>query len=911
MTSERVRIYEIAKKLGLPNKDVMLALSKNMGMKVKSHSSTISQEEADKLTAVLTKTDVSKPQKTEQPEKKTHVDPEIKREVKPEAKEQPKASPEAKPKQEEPRKSREGLKFYRPESRHSNKVFRKERFENQASPIQSRSERKEPPEKYRKPEYKPERPSPGQEMPKKPAQDRYPQKPDRQERFERQERPGRPAGAENRAPQQFRPQHQERRPLQQQEKRPPQHQERRPLQQQERRPPHQQERRPQPQQFQRPSVPVPPRQPAGEEVQRPVRKEEPVKKKESYRDRAEKERERLEEQKLQLKLQAEKKKAKAEEEASKEKIKEVFIDSPLTVGELAEKLGESVAAVIKQLMMTGVMATVNQTIDIETAKKAAQALEYTIIEPPEEPEKAEEKPSRKYEEEDESKLVERAPVVTIMGHVDHGKTTLLDSIRKTKHKIVSTEAGGITQSIGAYTAEINDKKIVFIDTPGHSAFTAMRARGAKATDIVIIVVAADDGIMPQTIEAINHAKAAKVPIIIAVNKIDKENADPDRALQQLTEHGLVPEKWGGDTITVEVSALQELNLNELLEYILLVAELEELKANPDRPASGVVIESKLDKGKGAVATLLVQAGTLRVCDYMASGTVGGRIRALIDDHGARIQEAGPSTPVEILGLSEIPEAGEIFEVVQSDKEMKDIVSSRKEQVRMSKLETLAPAHTKRDSLAQKLKGETKELNIIIKATTHGSAEAVSSSLQQLESKKIFVKIVHLAVGDISEADVMLASASEAIIIGFGVKEDPNALRVAAEEGVVIRKYDIIYKMLEDVEQTMLGLLEPEYKEVEIGVAEVRQIFTVGKNVKIAGCYVLEGKIIRNKDAIVVRDGKEIYKGPLSQLKRFKDDVKEVASGYECGISFDKFNNIEEGDLIKVLTKEEIQRHTLV
>ncbi len=406
-------------------------------------------------------------------------------------------------------------------------------------------------------------------------------------------------------------------------------------------------------------------------------------------------------------------------------------------------------------------------------------------------------------------------------------------------------------------------------------------------------------------------KAAKVPIIISVNKIDKEGADPDRVLQQLTEHGLVAEKWGGDTITVEVSALQALNLDELLEYILLVSEIQELKANPNRPAAGVIIESKLDKGKGAVATFLVKTGTLRVGDHVVVGTVGGKIRALIDDFGNRIKKAGPSTPVEVLGLSEIPEAGEIFEVVASDKIMKDIINKRKEEARSSRLETMAPVHAKRETMIKKVEGETKELNIIIKATTHGSAEAVSAALQQLETKQIFVKVLHLAVGDISEADVMLASASDAIIIGFGVKEDANAFRVASDEGVVIRKYDIIYKMLEDVEQTMLGLLEPEYKEVEIGTAEIRQIFTVGKNVKIAGCYVLEGKVIRNKEAKVFRDNKEIFKGTLNQLKRFKDDVKEVASGYECGISFDKFNDLQEGDIIKVLTQEEIKRHSLV
>ena len=564
-------------------------------------------------------------------------------------------------------------------------------------------------------------------------------------------------------------------------------------------------------------------------------------------------------------------------------------------------------------MGSGILAGVNQIIDVDTARQAAEALGFSVIEAKKKSSEKEQidKIAAKKKKIDKSKFANRAPVVTIMGHVDHGKTTLLDSIRKTKHNIVSTEAGGITQSIGAYTAKINNKKIVFIDTPGHAAFTAMRARGAKVTDIVILVVAADDGIMPQTIEAINHAKAAKVPIIVAVNKIDKEGTDPDRVLQQLTEYELVPEKWGGDTITVFVSALKNENLNELLEYILLVSEIEELKADPDIPASGVIIESKLDKGKGAVATFLVQSGTLKVGDYVVTGVVKCKVRALIDDHGKRIQQAGPSSPVEILGLSEVPNAGDKFEVVDSDKIMKEIINKRKETSKISRLEAMAPSQIRREMLLKGMEGEIKELNIIIKANTHGSAEAVSSSLQQLESKKIFIKVVHLGIGDISEADVMLASASNAIIIGFGVKEDLNTLKVAADEGISIRKYDIIYKLIEDIEQTMLGLIEPEYKEIEIGTAEVRQIFTIGKTVKIAGCYVLEGKIIRNKEAKIIRNGKEIYKGTLNQLKRFKEDAREVASGYECGMSFDKFNNIEINDIIKVFIMEKVERHSLV
>ena len=498
-----------------------------------------------------------------------------------------------------------------------------------------------------------------------------------------------------------------------------------------------------------------------------------------------------------------------------------------------------------------------------------------------------------------------------MGHVDHGKTTLLDSIRASKHKIVATEVGGITQSIGAYTVYLgdnNDKKIVFLDTPGHEAFTEMRARGAKATDIAILVVAADDGIMPQTIEAINHAKAAEIPIIVAVNKIDKPGANPDKVLQQLTEHGLVPEDWGGDTITVRVSALQGTGIDELLEYILLVADVQDLKANPKAQASGVVVEANLDKGKGPVATLLVQNGTLHAGNCIVVGTACGRVRALLSDSGERIQKAEPSTPVEVLGLSEVPQAGDYFEVVKNEKEMKQIITERKEKERDKRLEAMLPAHIRRESVAGD--DAIPQLNLIIKANTHGAAEAVAQSIAQVESKEITTKIIHVGVGDISEADVMLASASNALILGFTVKEDANAMASAEREGVTIKKYDIIYQLLEDVERTLLSLLEPEIKEVELGKAEIRQVFTIGKTNKIAGCYVLEGKIVRSKDAALVRNGEVIFRGAIDQLKRFKDDVKEVAQGFECGISFAKWNDIQEGDIIEVSTTEEVERKSL-
>ena len=594
------------------------------------------------------------------------------------------------------------------------------------------------------------------------------------------------------------------------------------------------------------------------------------------------------------------------------KKEEQEVTQAMTISELSEKIQRTPAEIVKFLMLNGIMATLNQLIDVEVIKKICNEFGIEVLEEDldayieEELEK--EQKSKALEEVDKKLLKKRAPVVSIMGHVDHGKTTLLDSIRASKHKIVATEVGGITQSIGAYTVYVGDKKVVFLDTPGHEAFTEMRARGAKATDIAILVVAADDGIMPQTIEAINHAKAAEIPIIVAVNKIDKPGANPDKILQQLTEHGLVPEEWGGDTITVKVSALQGTGIDELLEYILLVADMEELKANPKAEASGVVIEANLDKGKGPVATLLVQNGTLRVGNCIVVGTACGRVRALLSDSGERIQKAEPSTPVEILGLTEVPQAGEHFEVVQNEKEMKAIVDKRKERERNKRIEATLPAHIRREAVAGD--NDIPQLNLIIKANTHGSAEAVSQAIAQLESNLIKTKIIHVGVGDISEADVMLASASGALILGFTVKEDSNTLIAAEKEGVVIKKYDIIYQILEDIEKTMLSLLEPETKEVQLGKAEIRQIFTIGKTTKIAGCYVTEGKIIRGKNAVLIRDGKEIFTGAIDQLKRFKDDVKEVAQGFECGISFAKFNDIQIGDIIQVSTTEEVERTSL-
>ena len=615
------------------------------------------------------------------------------------------------------------------------------------------------------------------------------------------------------------------------------------------------------------------------------------------------------------KAAAQKHKKRSHKEEETEKVTQIVVNRAMTISELSEKIQKTPAEIIKFLMFQGVMATVNQLIDIDVIKKICAEYELEVLDEDidafMEEELEKEEKVKKLTEVDKKLLKKRAPVVSIMGHVDHGKTTLLDSIRASKHKIVATEVGGITQSIGAYTVYLDnkqEKKIVFVDTPGHEAFTEMRARGAKATDIAILVVAADDGIMPQTIEAISHAKAAEVPIIVAVNKIDKPDANPDKILQQLTEHGLVPEEWGGDTITVKVSALQGSGIDELLEYILLVADIQDLKANPKAEASGVVIEANLDKGKGPVATLLVQNGTLRVGNCIVVGTACGRVRALLSDSGERIQKAEPSTPVEILGLTEVPQAGDYFEVVQNEKEMKQIVTERKQKEREKRLDAMLPAHVRREAVAGE--DDIPQLNLIIKANTNGSAEAVSQAIAQLESTEIKTKIIHVGVGDISEADVMLAAASGALILGFTVKEDSNALAAAEKEGVTIKKYDIIYQILEDIEQTMLSLLEPEVKQIELGKAEVRQVFTIGKTTKIAGCYVTEGKIVRSKDAILYRDGEEIFRGAIDQLKRFKDDVKEVAQGFECGISFAKWNDIEIGDIIEVSTTEEVERKSL-
>jgi translation initiation factor IF-2 len=592
-----------------------------------------------------------------------------------------------------------------------------------------------------------------------------------------------------------------------------------------------------------------------------------------------------------------------EQPAKKEKElpKKITFEGSLTVAELAKKLGREPSEIIKKLFMLGVMATINQDLDkdaielicsdygVEVEEKVViDETNFESIEIVDAPED----------------LVERPPVVTIMGHVDHGKTTLLDSIRHSK--VTEQEAGGITQHIGAYQVTVNGKKITFLDTPGHEAFTTMRARGAQVTDIVVLVVAADDGVMPQTVEAINHAKAANVPIIVAINKIDKPDANPDRVMQELMEYNLVPEEWGGDTIYCKLSAKTGEGIDNLLEMILLVSEMEELKANPNRRATGTVIEAKLDKGRGPVATLLIQAGTLHVGDPIVVGCTYGRVRAMVNDTGRRVKEAGPSTPVEITGLHEVPQAGDRFMVFEDEKKARQIAEARAQKQLME--QRSMKARVSLDDLFEQIKqGEMKELNIIVKADVQGSVEALVAALQKIDVEGVRVKIIHAAVGAITESDILLATTSNAIVIGFNVRPDSNAKRVAESEKVDIRLHRIIYKVIEEIEAAMKGMLDPEYEEKVIGQAEVRQTFKVSKVGTIAGCYVTDGKITRDSKVRLIRQGIVIYEGEIDSLKRFKDDVKEVMQGYECGLTIKNFNDIKEGDIIEAYIMQEVKR----
>jgi len=580
------------------------------------------------------------------------------------------------------------------------------------------------------------------------------------------------------------------------------------------------------------------------------------------------------------------------------KPKVIKLSGPITVKELASKLGREVSEVIKKLMMLGVMATINQEVDVDTATILAGEFGVTVEElpPPEDPTEIPEI------EDDPASLVPRPPVITVMGHVDHGKTSLLDAIRQTH--VTASEAGGITQHIGAYQVEYQGKKIVFLDTPGHEAFTAMRARGAQVTDIAILVVAADDGVMPQTVEAINHAKAANVPIVVAINKMDRPGANPDRVKQQLAEHGLIAEDWGGDTIMVPVSAYKKTGISDLLEMVLLVAEMLELKANPNRPAQGTIIEAKLDKGRGPVATVLVQKGTLRIGDTILAGTAYGKVRAMMNERGEKLKKAEPSTPVEVLGLSDVPPAGEIL-VVTDEKTARSVAEKRLAKKRLEEMQQSQKVSLD-DLFKQIQEGTLKDLNIVIKADVQGSTEALRQSLLKLSNNEVRVNIIHAGVGAISESDVMLASAANALIIGFNVRPDANARKAAEAEKIDIRTYRVIYDAINDVQAAITGMLAPQYKENIIGRLEIRQVISFSK-ATVAGCYVLEGKVTNNSKVRIIRDGIVIYEGKVDSLRRFKDDVKEVAAGYECGVTFEKFRDFKEGDIVETYIMEEVKQ----
>ena len=589
-------------------------------------------------------------------------------------------------------------------------------------------------------------------------------------------------------------------------------------------------------------------------------------------------------------------------EVVEEQIKQITIPEVLTIQELADAMKIQPSVIVKKLFMQGKIVTVNQEIDYETAEEIA--LEFDVLCEKEEVVDVIEE-LLKEDEEDEKKMKKRPPVVCVMGHVDHGKTSLLDKIRDTH--VIAGEAGGITQHIGASVVEINGEKITFLDTPGHEAFTAMRMRGANSTDIAILVVAADDGVMPQTVEAINHAKAAGIEIVVAINKIDKPSANIDRVKQELTEYELIPEDWGGSTIFVPVSAHTKEGIQELLEMVLLTAEVMELKANPNRVARGLVIEAELDKGKGSVATVLVQKGTLRVGDAIAAGSAHGKVRAMMDDRGRRVKEAGPSQPVEILGLNEVPQAGEVFVGCESEKEARNFAETFISQHRVKMLEETKSKMSLDDLFNQIQEGNLKELNIVVKADVQGSVEAIKQSLIKLSNEEVVIKIIHGGVGAINESDVILASASNAIIIGFNVRPDATAKEIADREGVDLRLYRVIYNAIEDVEAAMKGMLDPVFEEKVLGHAEVRQTFKASGVGTIAGSYVQDGTFERNCSVRLTRDGIVIFDGPLASLKRFKDDVKEVRAGYECGFVFENYNDIKEGDLVEAYKRVEIER----
>lgn len=892
MTAPKIRVHEISKVLGVSNAEVINVLSQEFGVPVKSHSSTVEQDLADRVIARF-KSGAGPAQKTNEPPQAANPAP----------KKSP-VPPAASVTTPAPARS--------PESQPAQKKEPEKKVDPPVKPLPQPVRRIEP--EYREPVERPRQPQPLQGQ--RPNQAHQPNHPSRTAGVGN---PGhRPAAQTGPRPQQqgeYRSQ-----PGGYNSQSTPRPQQTADYAQQGGQRPQSSGYRPQPGHNgpnQSPSRPqggygqqrpsgggYPPSQPRPSSGGRPSVQNRPAKQSPAQRQHQERVAARLK---------------KEEEIAAQEALpKIVTLDEPIVVRDLAIKLSMRETEIIKHLFMKGMMVTVNQTLDVDFAKTIAKELEYEVIETESvkhegEYSHLEGEGSRKLDESKFSNLKSRSPVVSIMGHVDHGKTTLLDSIRETRHKVVDSEAGGITQSIGAYTVEKDGNRIVFLDTPGHEAFTSMRMRGAQATDIAILVVAADDGVMPQTIEAINHAKVAKIPIIVAVNKIDRADADPDRVLVQLAEYGLSAEKWGGDTLTVEVSALQKLGLDDVLDAVLLVSELLELKADATVPAEGVIIEAQLDKRMGPVATALIQNGNLKVGDNILIGSVGGRVRALIDDYGARITQAGPATPVEILGLNGVPNAGDRFQVISNDKLFKQQLASEKQKdrdQRMGVSRSVSAGFSGKSEIESDNAVKENQFNLLVKSDTQGSLEAVVEVLQRMTSDEIKINIVHSATGDISEADVMLASTAKALIIGFNSKADPNGQRLAEQEGVSIKKYDVIYHITEDIEKWVLGQLAPETEEVQVGTAEVRQIFKVGKTGIIAGCMVTSGKLLRNAKANVLRDGKEIFTGPLSNLKRFKDDVKEVASGYECGISFDKFQDLEPGDIVEVYTVKSSERTSL-
>ncbi len=594
---------------------------------------------------------------------------------------------------------------------------------------------------------------------------------------------------------------------------------------------------------------------------------------------------------------------KSDDKVEDKKVNSIEIGDNIIVRDFAEKIGVSPTELITKLIGLGVMAGINDSIDYDVASLLGEEYGYEIIKK-EDKEDSDDEFKLDFEDKPED-LKPRAPVVTVMGHVDHGKTSLLDAIRKTS--VTKQEAGGITQHIGASIVNVKGNKIIFLDTPGHEAFTSMRARGAQVTDIAVLVVAADDGVMPQTVEAINHAKAANVPIIVAINKMDKPTANPDRVKQELTEYGLVPEEWGGDTITVPVSALKKEGLDELLEMILLVAEMQELKANPDRPAVGTVIEAQLDKNRGPVATVIIQKGTLNVGDAVICGITSGKIRAMFDDKGKRLKNAGPSMPVAILGLSEVPEAGDKLYVVKDEKVARAYAEQKKEEIRQEQLK--ATQKVSLDSLFERIQsGEMKELNVIVKSDTRGTIDAIKKSLEKIgaETEEVKINVIHDGVGGITESDVMLASASNALIIGFNVRPTLSAMELAKVEKVDVKTYRIIYEAIDDIKAAIKGMLEPKYVEEVIGRAEVRATFKVPNVGTVAGIYVLQGKITRNSSIRLLRNDTVIYEGEIASLKRFKDDVREIASGYEGGLGLQNFHDIKEGDVLEAYIMKEVK-----